>query len=225
MGTCGADLRRERRQARQVGLEVLERFRPTYPDQQPRPGSSHDARRNPRVEALRGERQRVEHRKTLAVVQLAADRRWAAADRNAALLIAPAHFDVDDSSLGLLPLPARRLVPARQHVLGRNGGVSDEPRFAARGEEARAHGVIVGIGRKDEGGLGVVELAGDGEHLRFGERIGVEHHPGRIAGEGLTGERIDLVDLDLASHLLIRPFRRDRTILARDHSRSPHEPP
>ena len=203
----GADLCRERRESRQVGLEVLERFRAAHPDQQPRAGRADDARRHARVETLGGERQRIEHREAFAVVQLAADRRGAAADRDAAILIAAAHFDVHDAGLGFLPLPARRVVPARQHVLRSDRGVADEAGFAARGEEARAHRVIVGVGREDEGGLGVVELARDGEHLRFRERVGVEHDAGRITGEGLTGERIDLMDLDLPRHLPIRRFR------------------
>src|SRR5437879_13353468 len=48
-----------------------------------------------------------------------------------------------------------------------------------------------------EGGLGVVELARDGEHLRLGERIGVEHRTGRVSGDGFAGERVNLRTLDL----------------------------
>ena len=99
----------------------------------------------------------------------------------------------------------------------------DEAGLAAGCEEARSHRVIIGVGREDEGGLGVVQLARNGEHLRLRERVGVEHDPGRIAREGLAGERIDLMDLDLPRHLLIRRFGPDRAILAPglDHSRSP----
>jgi hypothetical protein len=47
--------------------------------------------------------------------------------------------------------------------------MTDEAGFAARSEEARTYRVIVGVGGEDEGGLGVVELARDREHLRFRE--------------------------------------------------------
>ena len=39
------------------------------------------------------------------------------------------------------------------------------------------------------------------------------HQVDAFTREGLTGERIDLVDLDLPRHLLIRYFRPDRPIL------------
>ena len=84
--------------------------------------------------------------------------------------------------------------------------MADEARFASRGVEARAHRVVVGVGGEDEGGLGVVELARDGEHLRLRERIGVEHHARRVTGEGLTGECVDLMNLDLPRHLPNRRF-------------------
>jgi hypothetical protein len=89
--------------------------------------------------------------------------------------------------------------------------VPDEARFDPRGEEARAHRMIGAIGREDEGGLGVVELAGDGEHLRLGEPIGVQHHPGRVAREGLAGKGIDLVNLNLPRH----PLYHSRSLRAR----------
>src|SRR6185312_6717042 len=75
--------------------------------------------------------------------------------------------------------------------------MSDEARFGARGEEPRPQLVIVAFGREDEGGIRVVELARDGEHLRFGETVCVQYHARRVAGEALAGKCIDLVDLDL----------------------------
>jgi hypothetical protein len=33
--------------------------------------------------------------------------------------------------------------------------------------------VVVGVGGEDKGGLGIVEFAGDGEHLRLGEHVRV----------------------------------------------------
>ena len=69
-----------------------------------------EAWRDARVETLGGERQRIEHGEALAIVELAADRRRTAADRDATLLIAATHLDIDDTGLGFLPLPARRIV-------------------------------------------------------------------------------------------------------------------
>ena len=75
-----------------------------------------------------GERQGVEHREALAVVELAPERRRAAADGDAPVRVTAAHLDVDDAGLGFLPLPARRIVPARQHVLRGHGRMPDEAR-------------------------------------------------------------------------------------------------
>src|SRR5205085_11205594 len=116
-----------------------------------------DPQRYARIEALGGERQRIEHGEALAVVELAPDRRGAAADRDAAFRIGAAHLDVDDAGLGLLTLPARRIEAPRQHVLGSHGGVADEAGLGARGEEARPHRVIRAAGVEAEGGPGVVE--------------------------------------------------------------------
>ena len=104
----GAELRRQRREAGEIGLEVLQGLGPAYPDQQPRTARADDAERDPRVEALGGERQRIEHREPLAIVQLASERWRAAPDRDAAVICGAAYFDVDDAGLGLLPLAARR---------------------------------------------------------------------------------------------------------------------
>src|SRR6516162_3058407 len=110
--TSGADLRRQRRQPGEVRLELLEGLGPAHADQQPRTRGTNDARRNAAIETLGGERQRIEHREPLAVVQLASDRRRATADGDAALLIAAAYLDIDDAGLGFLPLPARGVVAA-----------------------------------------------------------------------------------------------------------------
>ncbi len=179
----------------------MQRFRAAHADQQPRAGRADDARWHAGVETFGGERQRVEHGEPLAVVQLAPERWSVAADGDAAVRVAAAHLHVHDARLGFLALPARRIVPARQHVLRRDRGVADEARLAARGEEARAHRMVVGVGSEDEGGFRVVELARDGEHLRLGKRVGIQHHPGRVAGKGLAGECIDLMNLDLPRHL------------------------
>src|ERR1700736_6272710 len=196
----GADLRRQGREAREIGFELLQVLRPAHADQQPRAGRADDAQRQARVETLGGECQRIENRQALAIVELAPEERRRAADGDAAVLVVAAHLDVDDARLGLLALPARRLVASRQHVLRGDGGVADEAGLTARREEARTHGVIVAVGRENEGGLGVIELAGDREHLRLGKRIGVQPHSGRVAGKGLAGERVNLMNLDLPRH-------------------------
>ena len=63
-----------------------------------------------------------------------------------------------------------------------------------------AHVVIVAVPREDERGVGIVELARDGEHLGVGEAIRIEHHARGIAGERCAGEGIDLVNLDFSRH-------------------------
>src|SRR5215469_1941775 len=73
-----ADLCRQCGEPREIGLQVLERLGAAHPDQQPRTGRADDARRNGRIETLGGERQRIEHRQALAVVQLTPERGWAA---------------------------------------------------------------------------------------------------------------------------------------------------
>src|SRR5205809_5423738 len=137
-----ADLRRQSREAGEVGFQMLEGLGPAHPDHQPRAGLTDDTQRYAGVETLGGERQRIEHRESLAVVELAPHRRGAATNRDVTIRGGAADLDVDDPGLGLLALAARRLMTARQHVLGGDGGVAHEPGLAARGEEARPHGVI-----------------------------------------------------------------------------------
>ena len=72
--------------------------------------------------------------------------------------------------------------------------------LGARREETHAQFVIGAVGLEHERGVGVVELARDGEHFRVGERVGVEHHARRIAGEAIRGERVDLEYADAAAH-------------------------
>ncbi len=78
--------------------------------------------------------------------------------------------------------------------------MSNETDFSPGREEARAHSVLAAVRRKNESRVRVVELARDGEHLRFGQPVSVEHNPGRVARETFTSEGIDLVDLDLSCH-------------------------
>ena len=53
-----------------------------------------------------------------------------------------------------------------------DGRVADEASFAARGEEAGAHGMIVAIGSQNESSLGIVQLAGDGAEELMGYNDG-----------------------------------------------------
>ena len=102
-----------------------------------------------------------------------------------------AHFDIDDAGFLALPhapaaaLQSRRAL-ARQHEVRGDRGVPDEARFGARREEAHAQIVISAVRLEHERGVGVVELARDGEHLGVGERVGVEHDARGIAGEAIA---------------------------------------
>src|SRR3569833_976364 len=87
--------------------------------------------------------------------------------------------------------------------------MSDEACFGPGGEKPCPQLVIVAFGREDEGGIRVVELARDGEHLRFGETVCVQYHARRVAGEALAGKCIDLVDLDLPH--LVYEVRADKS--------------
>src|ERR1700720_2707625 len=111
--TGRADLRRQRREPCEVGFQMLEGFGAAHSDQQPRAARTDDTQRYTGVEALGGERQRIEHRESLAVAGLAAHRRGGAANPDAAIRVVAPPLDVDDAGLGLLLLPARRVVPAR----------------------------------------------------------------------------------------------------------------
>jgi hypothetical protein len=106
----GTELGRQRREARHVRLEALQSLRGAHPDQQARSVLARDAQRHARIETPRVEGQGIEHRETLAVVELAAKYRGALANGDAPLLVAAAHFDVDDPRLGLLALAARRVM-------------------------------------------------------------------------------------------------------------------
>ena len=196
----------KRREPREIRLELLELFGAAHADHQARAGAADDAQRAARVDVAGRKGERVEHRETLAIVELAAERRRRLTNGDAARGAFTAHLDVDDA--GLLPLAhaarhcrgcSARAV-ARQHEVRRDGGVADEARLGARREEAHAQLVIGAVGLEHERGVGVVELARDGEHLGVGERVGVEHHARGIAGEAFGGERVDLEDADAAAH-------------------------
>ena len=171
--TRGAELRGKGREAGKVRLQLFELFGAAHADQQPRAGTADDAQRATRVDVAGREGERVEHGETFTIVQLAAERGRRLTYRDAPRVVFAADFDIDQA--GFLPLPdaaglARaRHASARQHEVSCNGRVADEAGFGARCKEAHAQLVIGAIGFEDERGVGVVELAGDGEHLGIGE--------------------------------------------------------
>ncbi len=80
------------------------------------------------------------------------------------------------------------------------GRMADEADFGARREEPRPQVVAFALGRENERGVGVVELARDGKHLRVGQAVGIEHDAGGIPGEAVHREGIHLMHLDFVSH-------------------------
>ena len=83
--------------------------------------------------------------------------------------------------------------------------MTDETRFGARREETHANVVILAIGRQHERGVAIVEFAGDGEHFFVAEDFGAQYDAGRVAGEELAGEGIDLENLDGTRHVVRTP--------------------
>ena len=201
----GAELRRQRGQAQEVGLELLEVIGIAHADEQPRARAADDAQRAACIDVAGGQGQRVEHGQAFAVVQLATQRRSRLTHRDAPRLAFAAHFHGHEAGLLLLPdtatfarQPGHTL--ARQHEMRGHRRMAHEARFGARCEEPHAQIVIGAVGLEHEGRVRVVELARNGEHFRIGERVGVEHHTGRIAREAIRGECVDLEYADAAAH-------------------------
>jgi hypothetical protein len=86
------------------------------------------------------------------------------------------------------PLPFSFL---RQDISGADVGMAGERQFGARRENANLRGVRRILRRQHEGGLGEVELAGDGLHLRAGQRRCVGNDGQRIAAEFAVGKDVD----------------------------------
>ena len=198
--TRGAQLRRKRIQPAGVGPQLFQLLGPLHADHEPRASGSDDAQRAAVIKIVGGERQRIENRQALAVVQQASHRRAFLADRDAALIACAADLDFDDAGLGFLAQALRCAAAPRQHIVGGDGGMTDKPGFCAWREKARAQIVIGPVGREYECGIGVIELTRNREHLGVIEAVGIEHHARRIAGEGRARESIDLMNLDTARH-------------------------
>src|SRR5262249_25944593 len=156
-----------------------------------------------RIEVVGRQRERIQDREAFAIIQLAAHGRGALANRNAAILLETAHLDIYNAGLRFLANVPWSGVPPREHIVCRHSRMSDETHFSARCEEARTNAIVAVLRSQDECRIGVVELARNGEHLRFRETIRVEHNSGRVTGEAFAGESIDLVNLDLSCHELI----------------------
>ena len=78
--------------------------------------------------------------------------------------------------------------------------MADESRFTTRREEAQPQVVIRRIRAQQERGIAIVQLAREPLHVLGGQRVGIEHHAGRIAGEAARGERIDLEHAHAVAH-------------------------
>src|SRR5688572_12892686 len=78
--------------------------------------------------------------------------------------------------------------------------MTDEAGLGARREKTQAQVVICTIRLEHEGGIRIVELARDGEHLGVGEHVRIEHHARGIAGEAIRRKGVYLEDSDAAAH-------------------------
>src|ERR1700692_389022 len=92
--------------------------------------------------------------------------------------------------------------------------MAGEGDFGTHGEDAHLC-VVGGIARRQhEGGLGIIELAGDGLHLRGRKRACVQHHGQRIAAEGAVGEYIHG---DITPPHLMSPYPNCHTAIGRSY--------
>ena len=107
--------------------------------------------------------------------------------------------------------------PRRQHEGGADIGMAGERDFGANGENPDLR-VVGGVTRRQhEGGLGIVEFAGNRLHLRRRQPAGIQHHRERIAAKGAIGENVhrDIASLHLPSSLS-QPPHRHRPVIAPD---------
>ena len=71
--------------------------------------------------------------------------------------------------------------------------MAGQGQLGRRGEDAQSIVVLAIGGRKDERGLGEVELSGDGLHQRRTRSFGVEEDGERVATERAVGEDVNEV--------------------------------
>ena len=86
--------------------------------------------------------------------------------------------------------------------MSRHGRVADEARFDARREELGAHFMVAVVRRQDECGVGVIELARNGEHFGVVERVCVEVIDERRGRHNLLLVHTQLVDDNLTDPLV-----------------------
>ena len=79
---------------------------------------------------------------------------------------------------------------AGQHPRRTDAGVPGEGQLGGRGEDPHPVVGAVHSGRQRKGGLGQVELAGDGLQLLGGQLAGPVHDGERVAGERAVGEHV-----------------------------------
>src|SRR4051812_16385829 len=96
------ELRRQGRQATQVGFEMFERFLVSYSDHHRGAARADNAKGATRVEVVVCQRERIEYRQSLTIIQLAAERRRALPDRNTAILINTPYLNIDEAGLRFL---------------------------------------------------------------------------------------------------------------------------
>jgi hypothetical protein len=78
--------------------------------------------------------------------------------------------------------------------------VTHERRLGAWCEKSYAQIVIVCLRGQHEGGITIVEFAGDGEHLLIAQHFGAKYDTCWVAREKLPRERVDLKDLYGSRH-------------------------
>jgi hypothetical protein len=83
--------------------------------------------------------------------------------------------------------------------------MTHEGGFGARREEPDPQVVVGTIGLEHEGGIGIVEFAGDREHLGVGQCVGFEHDAGGVSSEFDSSESVDLMNLNGARHASAAP--------------------
>jgi hypothetical protein len=173
-------------------------LRPLHADHEARAARADDAQRAAIIQVVGGECQRIQHREALAIVQYPSQDGTLLPDGDVTLIARAADLDIDNARLGFLPQPLGRAAAPRQHVMRGNRRMTHESRLGARREEPGTQVMIGPVGRQDERGIGVIELARDGEHLALIETVGIQDHARRIAREGRACERIDLMNLNCA---------------------------
>jgi hypothetical protein len=99
----------------------------------------------------------------------------------------------------------RRARLRRQHKGSTDIRMARERNLVVHGKNANLCVMRPNARRQHEGSFGIIELGGDGLHLRGREPAGVQHHRERIAAEGAVGKNVhgDVAPLHLISPISI----------------------